>query len=72
MHVKPGLRELNDMRIVELELERIRSNIDVIKGMCESAGYLLTAIASAMFFLFTFRIYDYITYFYLIAGKIML
>ena len=31
--------ELNDMRIVELELERIRSNIDVIKGMCESAGF---------------------------------
>jgi len=30
---------LNDMRIVELELERIRSNIDVIKGMCESAGF---------------------------------
>ncbi len=33
-----------------------------------TAGYLLTAIASAMFFLFTFRIYDYITYFYLIAA----
>jgi Ni,Fe-hydrogenase III large subunit len=31
--------ELNKMRIVELELERIRSNIDVIKGLCESAGF---------------------------------
>lgn len=31
--------ELNEMRIVELELERIRSNIDVLKGLCESAGF---------------------------------
>ncbi len=28
-----------DSRIVELELERIRSNIDVLKGICESAGF---------------------------------
>ncbi|WP_337860950.1 Ni,Fe-hydrogenase III large subunit [Ferroplasma sp.] len=31
--------DLNEMRIVEIELERIRSNIDVIKGLCESAGF---------------------------------
>ncbi len=31
--------DLNDARIVEIELERIRSNIDVIKGLCESAGF---------------------------------
>ncbi len=31
--------ELNNARIVEIELERIRSNIDVIKGLCESAGF---------------------------------
>ncbi len=31
--------ELNEMRIIEVELERIRSNIDVIKGLCESAGF---------------------------------
>ncbi len=29
----------NDKRIIEIELERIRSNIDVIKGLCESAGF---------------------------------
>ena len=31
--------DMNDARIVEIELERIRSNIDVIKGLCESAGF---------------------------------
>jgi Ni,Fe-hydrogenase III large subunit len=31
--------DLNDARIVEIELERIRSNIDVIKGLCDSAGF---------------------------------
>lgn len=30
---------LNEMRIIEVELERIRSNIDVLKGLCESAGF---------------------------------
>ncbi len=29
----------NNKRIIELELERIRSNIDVITGLCESAGF---------------------------------
>lgn len=33
-----------------------------------TVGYILTAIASAIFSIFTFRIYDYITYFYLIAA----
>ena len=29
----------NDKRVIEMELERVRSNIDVIKGLCESAGF---------------------------------
>ncbi len=29
----------NNKRIIEIELERIRSNLDVIKGLCESAGF---------------------------------
>ena len=33
-----------------------------------TAGYIITAIASGLFFLLTFRIFDYITYFYLIAA----
>ncbi|WMT52112.1 MAG: Ni,Fe-hydrogenase III large subunit [Ferroplasma sp.] len=33
--------DLNNARIVEIELERIRSNIDVIKGLCESAGFVV-------------------------------
>jgi hydrogenase-4 component B len=33
-----------------------------------TAGYIITAMASVLFFLFTFRIFDYITYFYLIAA----
>ncbi|WP_337860952.1 proton-conducting transporter membrane subunit [Ferroplasma sp.] len=33
-----------------------------------TAGYIVTAFASFIFFLFTFKIFDYITYFYLIAA----
>lgn len=29
----------NNERIIEIELERIRSNLHVIKGLCESAGF---------------------------------
>ncbi|MEM0139296.1 MAG: Ni,Fe-hydrogenase III large subunit [Ferroplasma sp.] len=30
---------VKNLRIAEIELERIRSNIDVLKGICESAGF---------------------------------
>ncbi len=40
----------------------------IISIKYRTAGYILTAIASGIFFLFTFRIYDYITYFYLISA----
>ncbi len=40
----------------------------IISYKFNKTGYILTAIASVLFFIFTFRIYDYITYFYLIAA----
>lgn len=40
----------------------------VISIKYRNIGYILTAFASFLFFLFTFKIFDYITYFYLIAS----
>ncbi len=40
----------------------------IISIKYRTAGYIITAVASGLFFLLTFKIFDYITYFYLIAA----
>ncbi len=40
----------------------------IISYKFNKIGYILTIISSIIFFIFTFKIYDYITYFYLIAA----
>ncbi len=40
----------------------------IISLFNRKAGYILTAISSLIFFVFTFHLYDYVTYFYMTAA----